>query len=193
MLYEEKEIGEFSEGYMGSTKWTGVNSHEYLYGAELSKAIRKALKDNGVKGVTVRVHTFSGGQEITATIKTTAEDYVSLDEFKENVRRSDVINGWIKGMDGSDMYSDEYYDLSKEEQDAVYNYNAELLYDNMIKDRQMMQYDLECSHAAKPELVNKLHKVNAIIMSFNYDDSNSMVDYFDTNFYYDIEFKRCDL
>lgn len=185
-------VGKCSEGYMGAVKWEGSNSHKFLYGAELSKAIREELKASGIKGVSVRVHTFSGGQEITATIKTTAADYVDYDEFAKYVEVSDVISGWIKDLDGSDMFYEEFYALDKEKQDAVLEYNTKLLYDRMIDDRQMMQYDLECSHAAKSELVGKLYVVNAVIKSFNYDDSNGMVDYFDTNFYYDIEFKRID-
>lgn len=32
----------------------------------------------------------------------------------------------------------------------------------------------------------KLHRINAVLDAFHHDDSNSMVDYFDTNFYRDI-------
>ena len=32
----------------------------------------------------------------------------------------------------------------------------------------------------------KLHKINAVLDTYHYDDSNSMVDYFDTNFYRNI-------
>ena len=34
-----------------------------------------------------------------------------------------------------------------------------------------------------------IKKVNSIISAYRYDESNSMVDYFDTNFYYDIHTK----
>ena len=38
--------------------------------------------------------------------------------------------------------------------------------------------------------VEKLHKLNQIIQSFNWDESNAMVDYFSTNFYYDLRVKK---
>ena len=34
--------------------------------------------------------------------------------------------------------------------------------------------------------LEKIIKINDIITAYRYDASNSMVDYFDTNFYYDI-------
>lgn len=195
-MLDFENVGKCSEGYMGAIKWEGNNSHKFLYGSELSAAVRKELKASGIKGVSVRAHTFSGGQELTVTIKTTAADYVNYEEFAKHVETTDIISGmnpWIKGLDGQDIYYEAFYELDAETQDAILDRNKRLLYDRMTHDRQMMQYDLRCSYAAKEELVGKLYAVNAIVKSFNYDDSNSMVDYFDTNFYYDIQFKRSDL
>ena len=40
-----------------------------------------------------------------------------------------------------------------------------------------------------PEFLSKVRKVLAIIGAYHYDESNSMVDYFNTNFYYDLHTK----
>ena len=40
-----------------------------------------------------------------------------------------------------------------------------------------------------PEFLAKVQRVLAIIGAYRYDASNSMVDYFDTNFYYDLHTK----
>jgi len=53
--------GSFSKGYLGAVRWDGIKSNLHLYGAELSKEIRGALKEHGIKGVSVKCKTFSGG------------------------------------------------------------------------------------------------------------------------------------
>ena len=64
--------GEHSAGYMGATRWDGSKSNLRLYGSDLSKAIRNDLKAHGIKGCTVKHHSFANGQEIIVTV--TAED-----------------------------------------------------------------------------------------------------------------------
>ena len=55
-----------TDGYMGGIETIGsiYASGKRLYGAELSKAIRAALKENGIKGCTVACHTFAGGDDV---------------------------------------------------------------------------------------------------------------------------------
>ena len=55
----------------------------------------------------------------------------------------------------------------------------------------MNQYHINSYTEYTPEFIAKINAVNAIIRNYNYDDSNSMVDYFDTNFYYDLYVKIC--
>jgi predicted amidohydrolase YtcJ len=50
----------------------------------------------------------------------------------------------------------------------------------------------ECAYSLRhvdwltDEALKRLQKIDAIVSAYRYDCSNSMVDYFDTNFYYDI-------
>ena len=39
------------------------------------------------------------------------------------------------------------------------------------------------------ETMKKLQAIDSIIAAYRYDNSNGMVDYFDTNFYYDLRLK----
>ena len=38
-----------------------------------------------------------------------------------------------------------------------------------------------------PKFLAKLEEINSIVAAYRYDESNSMVDYYRTNFYYTIE------
>lgn len=75
-----------TDGYLGATAVYGAKSQEHLQGSDLSAAIREDIKRSGIKGVTISCKTYAGGQSITATIKTTEADMVSLDEYKASYR-----------------------------------------------------------------------------------------------------------
>jgi hypothetical protein len=89
------------EGYMGAIAWDGSNSRRSdLYGAGLSKAIREALKGDGIKGVTVSVKTYTGGQSITLKITATPRDYLELAEYIDATHIWDFSAfGWIVDTD----------------------------------------------------------------------------------------------
>lgn len=51
------------------------------------------------------------------------------------------------------------------------------------------QYHIDKYTEYKPVFLDKIKAVAQIIANYRYDDSNSMVDYFDANFYYNISVK----
>lgn len=53
----------------------------------------------------------------------------------------------------------------------------------------MNQYHLDKYTVYTPQTMEIIKKVNSIINAYRYDESNAMVDYFDTNFYYTIRTK----
>ena len=189
---EDRLGGGCSEGYLGATRWDGKKSGAHLYGAELSKAIRQELRVQGCAGCSVRVSTFSGGQEITVTVKTSAVDYIDYNTFRTVYGVSDMMRGtaWIKGVDGQEIMTDEFYKMDKEGQDDLIEINAAEDYKRATGDLQMCQYGIDNNKAYSDELRARLKKIDAVINTFRYDDSNGMVDYFDTNFYYSIDIKR---
>ena len=176
----------YTDGYMGGGAVYGSKSNLRLYGAELSKAIRDDLKAAGIKGVSVKCKKFSGGQEILATVTLTRNQYTALDDYINSFE----ITGseyWIPLCDGTSIHRDAYFSASGEQQRAyrvsaakhaheLYTYHERAFY-NRFPDR-CFEYT--------PETIELLKRIDTIIAAYNYDESNGMVDYFDTNFYYTI-------
>jgi hypothetical protein len=178
--------GTVSDGYLGAVRWDGVKSHQHLYGADLSAAIRKDLKTAGVKGASVSVKSYTGGQSITVRVKLSADDFISEDEFVSEYR----IKGnqyWIEtGEPGGSIHCDKFWAASATEQEKIRVAAARYAY----KRATTTEYD--CYRASRAVAVNqkaaaRLALIQDIVESYNYDDSNGMVDYFDTNFYWSME------
>ena len=177
-----------TDGYLGGGAVYGSKSNRHLYGAELSAAVRADLKAAGVKGVSVRCKTYSGGQSLEITLKTTAADVLSLAEYIE-VYRVRPAFGRIY-TDCGDISDTDYYSMDAAQQEEVrqraarYDYRREVESECSINHYHMDEYQ-GFSEAGR----KKLETVQAIVEAYRYDESNSMVDYFDTNFYYDITTK----
>lgn len=186
-----------SDGYMGATKTTGSKSVVYLRDAVLSKEIRKALQDVlapelSKSDVRVRKESYSMGRTIHITLRLDKSKYApTRDEYKqiviENVKRQRY--NWIQNGDGKDVFHEAYWGMTEEqkrkaeqataEQQAIWNYDRDTV-------------DINQYHIDKEDMLNDDGKeivrvANQVIKAFNYDDSNSQVDYFDTNFYYNLK------
>ena len=178
------------EGYMGATAWDGCNSHRHLYGASLSKAIREEIRRNKIKGITVSSETYSGGQSLKIKMKVSEEDFIPFDEYR--AKKLECINFaqfgdwfWHKGRriscwDCSNLPDEERYALYdaciKEHYDRLHNL------DRYGEDLLPRRLDLYRDRLA-PQFLKKFELVRKIVDSFNYDESNSMVDYHDRGFY----------
>lgn len=188
---------EASDGYMGAIKTTGSKSQLYLRDAELSKQIRQALQavlapELSKSDVRVRKESYSMGRTIHITLRLDKNKYApTRDEYKQmivdNVKRRKYT--WIRTEDGRDVFHEAYGNMTEEEkrkteqataeQYAVWNYDRDTT-------------DINQYHIDKEEMLTEDGKeivkvANQVIKAFNYDDSNAMVDYFDTNFYYNLK------
>lgn len=186
-----------SDGYMGAIKTTGSKSRVYLGDAELSKQIRQALQavlapELSKSDVRVRKESYSMGRSIHITLRLDKNKYApTRDEFKqiviENIKRQRY--NWIQNGDGKEVFHEAYWGMTDEEkrkaeqataeQQAIWNYNRDTV-------------DINQYHIDKEDMLNDDGKeivrvANQVIRAFNYDDSNAMVDYFDTNFYYNLK------
>lgn len=184
--------GVVSDGYLGSARWDGLKSGKYLYGAELSAAIRAELKAQGVSGCSVRVKTFSGGQEVTVTVKSSAFDYVPFDDFYSGFRYSDLPT-WIDT--GKELvHRDEFISLCDGDgYDKYMTIAARNAYSHETGNIDLNYFYIDNYKIFADGFREKLHKISAVLDTFHRDDSNSMVDYFDTNFYRTISVKRADV
>ena len=182
----------YTDGYLGGGAVYGSKSDKHLYGAVLSKAIREDIKAAGIKGASVRCKTYSGGQSITVTLSLPQSAYVSKEQFAVDYRIP-ASASWIyyEDEDGKSqsIHVDKYYsrDTSAEEQEeirifaAAYEYSREAERENDLNVYCLDKYKVYTS--ATREVIKK---VNSIINAYRYDESNAMVDYFETNFYYSI-------
>ncbi len=182
----------YTDGYLGGGAVYGSKSDKHLYGADLSKAIREDIKAAGIKGASVRCKTYSMGQSITVTLSLPKSAYVTKEQFAVDYRISPSFC-WIDYEDengnSQSMHIEEYYSdkTSAEEQEkirisaAAYEYHREAESENELN-----QYHLDKYTVYTPETMEIIKKVNAIICAYHYDESNAMVDYFNTNFYYSI-------
>lgn len=186
-----------SDGYMGAIKTTGSKSTVYLRDAELSKQIRQALQEVlapelSKSDVRVRKESYSMGRTIHITLRLDKNKYApTREEFKQivvdNVKRHRY--NWIQNGDGKDVFHDTYWSMTEDEkrkaeqataeQQAIWNYDRDTV-------------DINHYHIDKEDMLTEDGKeivrvANQVINAFNYDDSNSQVDYFDTNFYYDLK------
>lgn len=178
------------DGYLGAIAVSGAKSNRRLYGAELSAAIRADIKAAGIKGVTVKVKGFSGGQEITATIKGRAADCADRAEYID--KWTPGGRNWIDLGDDGTISARDFYAM-EDGQNEIRMKAAAIEYDarTCAGFHSVNQYHIDSYTEYTPEFIAKINAVNAIIRNYNYDNSNSMVDYFDTNFYYDLYVKIC--
>lgn len=176
-----------TDGYMGGGAVYGAKSGQYLYGADLAAAIRADLKAAGIKGVTIRCKTYSGGQSITATVTIERGDLVQGyriedQELLHYLNSHGAFDGerWVyysKELDNPETWADLAAKVSAYE---INKYG---------KTQSINHYHIENYHEIGAAFIAKLQRIRDIITAYRYDESNSMVDYFDTNFYYDIDTK----
>lgn len=185
----------YTDGYLGGGAVYGSKSDKHLYGADLSKAIREDIKAAGIKGASVRCKTYSGGQSITVTLSLPASAYVSKEQFAADYRIPTSAS-WIYYEDedgkGQTMSISDYYsrEISAEEQERIRIAVAKYAYKREAESENDLNiYHLDKYKVYTAETMETIKKVNSIISAYRYDESNAMVDYFDTNFYYDIRTK----
>lgn len=182
----------YTDGYLGGGAVYGSKSDKHLYGADLSKAIREDIKAAGIKGASVRCKSYPGGQSITVTLSLPASAYVTKEQFAVDYRISPSFC-WIDYEDengnSQSMHIEEYYSdkTSAEEQERIRISAAALEYHREAEsENNVNYYHIDKYKVYSPETMEIIKKVNTIVTAYRYDESNSMVDYFDTNFYYDI-------
>ena len=176
----------YTDGYMGGGAIYGSKSNRHLYGADLAAAIRQDIKAAGIKGVTIaRKH-----GNIQATIRTTADDCKGKEEFLAEYRVKPIYNSiYFFDEDGKteSISADQYYQMDARRQEnirrsaAAYEYHKEIESENALN-----HYYIDRYTGFSESGLTKIKKVLAIIEAYRYDESNSMVDYFNTNFYIDI-------
>ena len=182
---QEELAAVITDGYLGGGAVYGSKSRLGLYGQELKKAIQADIKAAGLKGVTLSMRY---GSNPVAKIKTTADDLISLDEFKK-VFEINSIGCWVDYLDEEgnhkSIHLEQLQVLDYEEKQKIFNSAAELAYRReALKECTLNEFHLDKYKVFTSECMERIKKISNIISSYRYDESNSMVDYFNTNFYY---------
>jgi len=183
---EENPASVVGDGYLGGGSYYGSKSHQHLYGADLSAAIRADLKKAGIRNTTVRCKTYTGVQNVTATIKVKPSDFISRESFIDRYQITPSM-AWIYLSDREYLHVDKFYAADGDEQERIRTTAAAYEYEKATT----RERDVRVSWVdwLTEEAMQTLRKVDDIISAYRYDNSNGMVDYFDTNFYYDLTLK----
>ena len=167
----------------------GVKSKDLSFrgGAELAALIRGELKSRGVQGVTVKVRHWDN---ITVTVKATAEDFASIEEAKERFNFSDFCSEIDRGiyLNNRWLYYEEFSKMTDEEKEQNH--------ETYLKQRicRVDSFRDNLTRADYCELTTnfyeRLQKIWKIANQWNYDNSDLMTDYFDVGYYLDIDIKK---
>lgn len=183
--------GVASDGYMGAIRWDGNKSGKHLYGSELTAALRADAKRIGLKGVTFSKETYSGGQSVTATIKASEDDFRPFEEVRMEYLKEALKREWLVMADGSLKHAHSFESYNCDEYlDAQERTARELYEDDCSNGLNINHYYLERYHAFSEAFMEKVNLVLRLLMTYNSDGSNAMVDYFNTNFYFSLKLKK---
>ena len=167
----------------------GANAPSLCSGAELAAAIREDLKKRGVSGVTVRARKITHEIGITVTIKATAADIASVEEYKKRFSFGHFMCKADRGIYNGFEWVYNLNDLTEDEQKNHYEkfVNYELSRVNSFSTHWNERKNC-------PELTtafyNKCLAVFKIANQWNYNHSDSMTDYFDIGYFLDIDIKK---
>ena len=176
--------------------YKGSNSH--VYGHDVPDAARKILKECGIKGVTVSKKCASMCTEIIVKVRLMEGDVKQFEECRETLEKQVVKDmhyyGWITDPDNpncAEIPASRYYDeFDGEKQRRWAEMSARKFYDQCVNGYPYSichgwQADAEKFPMFTEKFWDRWQAVTKIISSFNWDRSNSQVDYFDVNFYED--------
>lgn len=185
----ETEAGTIiTDGYLGGGAVYGPKSNTNLYGADLAKAFREDIKKAGLKGITVRAGKATYTDSFTFTVKVTESDVSS-----EKITSTELLGMLCKGgaYNGSRwVYVEEVgYDSNAPAFVQLREEVTEYRQKEALKGMSINHYYIDKYTEYTEAFRKKLQKLNEIIKAWNFDKSNGMVDYFDTNFYYTIQTK----
>lgn len=186
---EEEHAVIVTDGYMGGGAVYGSKSHKRLHGTELAKAFREDFKAAGIKGATVRCERSTYTDSFEITVKARTEDFLSLEDFCSQYQPK---GHWIYyGNSAAECISwNDWFSLPADEKRRIKNLAAKRVYEQRTTRtwNSNAQYGRE-DDAVTADFRKKLEQIVSIVAAYRYDASNSMVDYYETNFYYSVTVK----
>lgn len=187
--FEKVEEGTIYEGWQGNRcrEWHSVEELKTLLQIEFKKKNYKISIRQKQAGYLTALH---------FTIKLTGKDIKPFEKWKEeNGYRIIPASKWLYYTDESgklkDIYGEAFYSLdpNASETKALKENILYTSYNLSIKHLQNCSCGLPKTDALTEEAAAKLKDIENIVASFNHDQSNSMIDYFDRDIYDDYSIK----
>lgn len=181
----ELGIKEIENSYSGYG-WKGVNSDRHLSITEIAKIIKKELKrvfPTATFSVTTEGNCYYNGLNISLMkdSKNPLNDYETAVKEASKSTSTKIIEDYDKWVGLSD------FDIWESEQRKK-ELKSRLASKNITINQYHIDSDFELSDYGK-----KIFKfVKELCNSFNYDDSDSMTDYFDCGFYLELKIGKYD-
>lgn len=170
----KKEIENSYSGY----GWKGVNSDKHLSITEIAKIIKQELKK---KFPTATFSVTSGGSWSYSELNIyLLKDKINpLNDFITAVREAETRATQTKIIEDYDKWS------GLTERDIEESEQAKKMLENRLKSGhiQINQYYIKNDYELSEYGKNMFLYIKELCDSFNYDDSDSMTDYFDCGFY----------
>lgn len=157
------------------------NSREVYFDGKPSRATLDALKALKMRWNHVKACWYGFAQECDLINAIITNDRDGEDITGEKTEDED---GKGQTISISDYYSSKTSAAEQEKiriSAAACEYHREAESENDVN-----YYHIDKYKVYTPETMEIIKKVNSIVSAYRYDESNAMVDYFDTNFYYSI-------
>ena len=165
--------------------WQGGNYHNWKDGDDLKAQLKAAFKKTGLK-VTIRERSngYSYCFYFTITLSR-SKDLKPFELYKETTRNryyngSDFVYYNDENGKTQSIFGEKLGTLPEEEQAAIIKKHIEFCYNFELKETIYFPKELETLNEEGNRKFLLLHE---IVSSFNKDESNSQIDYFDRGFY----------
>lgn len=185
------------EAYLGGSGYEGSNSG--VSSSELTVKIREIMKACGIKGVTVSKKWAGYTPHVTIKFRLASGDVRPFEDCKNDLMNLNtnryLTSGWVKDPDnaeGIEVPSSKFFDWSGEKQQRALELWASKKYESYTEGYPFSichgwQLKREEAPMFTAQFFDRWEAMTKIVNSFNYNKSNSMVDYFDVGFYEDWE------
>lgn len=169
--------------------WEGGNAHQWHTDAELKALLLADFKRAGIKA-TVRQNRAGYLTSITTTVTIRQDEVKPFEQWRTDGSFRIMAADWLYYTDEAgklrDIYGEKFFSLDPNDAETVE------LRENIIRTAYRLRLDrlnstghdfTDYSDILQPAALARVETVKAIVASYNRDESNSQIDYFDRSIY----------
>lgn len=177
---------EYQREFYTQHGWKGSRYKIGLSTLDIAKIVRSYIKYvHPTYRFSVTTEYFSGGSEINIALMEYPVELTNYELMQKEVERYMRADEWfyIPSIDKSIRGSE----LTEEQKEEHIHYKL-----NKKNYHQLNYCYLDHTQWINPIILNVLIDINTFVKSYNYNDSDAMIDYFNTNFYYHLAIGQSD-